>query len=69
LHKAIFLRLLLRKESQGYLILRPGTEEMIAVAKVDMGAAKSAQIRGPLIAPRADRRTDVYRLWIDGQLL
>ena len=46
-----------------------GTEDVIAVAKVDITAAKQAQVRGPLISPRADRRTDVYRLRIDGELL
>jgi hypothetical protein len=38
--------------------------------EIDIGATKRAQVRGPLIAPRADRRTDVYGIWTaDGRIL
>lgn len=47
----------------------PGAEEAIAVARVDIGATKRAQARGPLIAPRADRRTDIYGIWAEGAVL
>jgi predicted amidohydrolase len=46
-----------------------GTDDEVVVARIDMGAAKRAQVRGPLIAPRADRRTDLYRISVDGELL
>lgn len=44
-----------------------GSEDEVRVIEVDIGAAKRAQVRGELIAPRADRRTDVYRIVADGQ--
>ena len=48
----------------------PGSEDAVAVAEVDIGAAKRAQVRGELIAPRADRRTDLYGVWTeDGRVL
>ena len=40
----------------------PGDEERLATADIDVGEARRAQARSPLIQPRADRRTDVYRL-------
>ncbi|HKP19631.1 MAG TPA: nitrilase-related carbon-nitrogen hydrolase [Gaiellaceae bacterium] len=47
-----------------------GSERSVQVVEVDIGATKRAQVRGPLIAPRADRRTDVYGLWTaDGDVL
>lgn len=54
----------------GYRALGPlrGDPE-IAVVEVDLGDAKRAQVRGPLIAPRADRRTDLYGIWSDGEVL
>lgn len=39
-----------------------GTDDEVVVAKVDIGAAKRAQVRAELIAPRADRRTDIYAI-------
>lgn len=39
-----------------------GTADEVKVTEVDIAAAKYAQVRSPLIAPRADRRTDIYRL-------
>lgn len=39
-----------------------GSKDEIAVATIDIGASKKAQVRSPLIAPRADRRTDVYAI-------
>jgi predicted amidohydrolase len=46
-----------------------GTEDEVVVVEVDIAAAKRAQVRGPLIAPRADRRTDVYGLWTGDEIL
>lgn len=43
-----------------------GSQDEVVVTEVDIGAAKKAQVRGELIAPRADRRTDVYRIVVDG---
>jgi predicted amidohydrolase len=48
----------------------PGDRAEIQVVEVDIGATKRAQVRAPLVAPRADRRTDVYGLWTaDGRVL
>lgn len=44
----------------------PGSENALSVTEVDLGAAKRAQVRGELIAPRADRRTDLYGIWENG---
>lgn len=41
----------------------------IAVVRLDLGDADRAQDRGELIRPRADRRTDVYRVAVDDELL
>ena len=38
----------------------PGSEDALKVTEIDIGSSKKAQVRSPLIAPRADRRTDVY---------
>jgi N-carbamoylputrescine amidase len=46
-----------------------GSEDQTVVVEVDIAAAKHAQVRGPLIAPRADRRTDVYGLWTGDEIL
>ncbi len=45
----------------------PGSSDAITVTEVDIGAAKRAQVRGELIAPRADRRTDLYGIWENGE--
>jgi len=47
----------------------PGTEDELALATVDLGAVEAAQTRDPLIRPRADRRTDVYGIVLDGRTL
>lgn len=48
----------------------PGDRHELAIAEVDVGAAKRAQVRAPLVAPRADRRTDLYGIWTaDGDVL
>lgn len=47
----------------------PGSEDSLAVAQIDIGATKRAQVRSPLIAPRADRRTDIYGLDYRGSRL
>lgn len=46
----------------GKLVAGPlsGTEQGLEVATIDLAAAAEAQVRDPLIRPRADRRTDVY---------
>lgn len=46
-----------------------GTEDEVFVVEVDMSAAKRAQVRDTLIAPRADRRTDVYGIVVDDDVL
>lgn len=52
----------------GHRVVGPlsGSDDEVVVVEVDIGAAKKAQVRGELIAPRADRRTDVYRIVTDG---
>jgi predicted amidohydrolase len=40
----------------------PGSQPALDVATIDLAAAQAAQVRDPLIRPRADRRTDVYDL-------
>ena len=48
----------------------PRAEPEIAIAEIDLGTTTRSQTRTPLIAPRADRRTDVYGLWTaDGDVL
>jgi N-carbamoylputrescine amidase len=55
----------------GKLTLGPlsGTEDETAIAEIDLADAGRARIRGPLITPREDRRTDVYGIWAAGQVL
>ena len=52
----------------GHRVVGPlsGSRDEVVVTEVDIGMAKKAQVRGELIAPRADRRTDVYRIAADG---
>ena len=40
--------------------------EEVAVVDIDMVASRAARVRSPLIRPREDRRTDVYRIEVDG---
>jgi N-carbamoylputrescine amidase len=40
--------------------------EEVAVAAIDMAASRAARVRSPLVRPREDRRTDVYRIEVDG---
>lgn len=47
----------------------PGKEEEIAVASIDLDEVHRAQTRSELVTPRADRRTDVYGLAVDGRVL
>lgn len=56
---------------QGTRITGPlsGSEDRVVVTRVDLAAAKTAQRRSALITPREDRRTDVYGLAIDGEVL
>jgi N-carbamoylputrescine amidase len=46
-----------------------GAAQGLAHAAIDIGAAGAAQQRAAGVSPRADRRTDVYGLWIEGQRL
>lgn len=46
-----------------------GTTDQVVVSNVDIGAAKRAQVRAELIAPRADRRTDVYGIAYADEIL
>jgi len=39
------------------------------LAEIDLAEARRAQRRGELITPRADRRTDLYGVAVDGELL
>jgi N-carbamoylputrescine amidase len=58
-------------DPRGHLVLGPlsADRDEIEVAKIDIGEARRSQVRGELITPRADRRADVYRIAIDGELL
>jgi predicted amidohydrolase len=47
----------------------PGDADELACATVDVDAATRALEREPLVAPRADRRTDVYGLAVEGDVL
>jgi N-carbamoylputrescine amidase len=55
----------------GACVLGPlsGSEPDVRVVEIDLGAVTRAQTRDPLIAPRADRRTDVYGISVDGATL
>jgi N-carbamoylputrescine amidase len=45
-------------------------EDEVAAAEIDVAETARAQVRAPLVSPRADRRTDVYGLWsADGEIL
>jgi N-carbamoylputrescine amidase len=46
-----------------------GTADDVVVAEIDISATTRAQVRAPLIRPRDDRRTDVYGLWNEGEVL
>ena len=41
-------------------------EAGIASAEIDIAASRAARVRSPLVRPREDRRTDVYRIEIEG---
>jgi N-carbamoylputrescine amidase len=47
----------------------PGDRDETAIVRIDLGDADRAQNRSDLIRPREDRRTDVYRVAVDGELL
>ncbi|MEA2249538.1 MAG: hypothetical protein QOH46_4067 [Solirubrobacteraceae bacterium] len=47
----------------------PGDADELACATVDLEEAARALQREPLVDPRSDRRTDVYALAVDGELL
>jgi predicted amidohydrolase len=46
-----------------------GGDDELVLATVDIADAKRAQVRGEMITPRADRRTDLYAIAVDGELL
>ena len=46
-----------------------GSDDEVSVVTIDIADAKRAQVRGEMIAPRADRRTDIYAIATDGELL
>jgi predicted amidohydrolase len=46
-----------------------GHDDDVRVIEIDLDAVTRAQTRDPLIAPRADRRTDVYGIAVDGRTL
>lgn len=46
-----------------------GTHDEVVVANIDISAAKRAQVRGDLVTPRADRRTDVYGIVVGDHVL
>jgi hypothetical protein len=41
----------------------------MATADIDLADTARARVRGPLITPREDRRTDVYGIWANGEVL
>lgn len=55
----------------GRRVLGPlsGYEAEVAVAGIDLDDVGRAQSRSELITPRADRRTDIYGLTVDGRVL
>jgi predicted amidohydrolase len=55
----------------GQLVAGPlsGSEDEPVIVEVDLEDAGRARVRGPLITPRDDRRTDVYGIWAAGQVL
>lgn len=68
---ATFLGSSLVVDPFGQRVLGPMPSRTAAsgVVDVDLGQAAAAQHRGPLINPRADRRTDVYGLRLGSELL
>lgn len=46
-----------------------GTEDELAVIEIDLDDCQRAQHRSDLITPRADRRTDVYGIRLDKEIL
>jgi hypothetical protein len=45
-------------------------EHELAAADIDLAETVRAQVRAPLVSPRADRRTDIYGVWsADGGVL
>jgi N-carbamoylputrescine amidase len=55
----------------GHLICGPlpGDRDATSHIELDLDAVSRAQQRAPLVQPRRDRRTDVYALTIDGEVL
>jgi predicted amidohydrolase len=47
----------------------PRDRDELALASIDLDEARLAQDRGGRLTPRADRRTDLYALAVDGELL
>jgi N-carbamoylputrescine amidase len=47
----------------------PADRDELAITTIDLDSARQAQSRGDLINPRADRRSDVYGLMLEGTAL
>jgi N-carbamoylputrescine amidase len=47
----------------------PGDADELAIGEIDLDGVAEAQQRGPLLTPRADRRTDVYGITLAGREL
>lgn len=57
-------------DPHGRSVIGPlGDAEETAAADIDPSAADQAQNRGSGINPRQNRRTDIYRLWLEGEEL
>ncbi len=69
--EAEFLGSSIIADPRGRLVAGPLPERAqdLAVAEIDLELVDSAQRRDPQITPRADRRTDVYGLAVDGEVL
>ena len=46
-----------------------GAGQLVSVTSIDLDKVRLSQNRSPLISPRLDRRTDVYGIWSEGQIL
>ena len=47
----------------------PALEEEVTVATIDLDETHRSQARSELVTPRADRRTDIYGVTVDGRVL
>jgi predicted amidohydrolase len=58
-------------DPKGRRVIGPlsGSKEDVAVGSIDLTLARTAQSRGGLITPRADRRTDIYGIAVNDRVL